>query len=201
MKTYRVKRYIFVFNKNSDALIRSYEITRLNLNEIRRLFRQKPRDPMYYCYPITEKEAPYFQKKYGNRFYFKKYVYFLDCASIERKTKPVGRILSLEFTKIKGNRPIRLLSVYKTKSDKHVRSYELPHFNLREVRRAFGQKTGDKVYYVYPITEKEAPYFRKKYGKRFYFKSREYFLETKVPNRLRIRNMNHHFCKTSAETK
>ncbi len=79
--------------------------------------------------------------------------------------------------KMKWFRVRRLLRVFDKNSDKHIRSYELPHFNLKEVQKVFGQEIGDLMYYVYPITEKEAPYFRKKYGRRFYFKRCDYFLD------------------------
>ncbi len=71
----------------------------------------------------------------------------------------------------------RMLRVFDKKSDKHIRSIELPNFNLKEVQKVFGQEVGDLMYYVYTITEKEAPYFRKEYGYRFHLKKYEYCLD------------------------
>lgn len=82
MKWFRVRRILYTFKKDSGKLVRQYELPHFNLREIQKLFAQQPGDLMYYSYPITKKEAPYFRKKYGKRFHFKKHEYFLDC---ERK--------------------------------------------------------------------------------------------------------------------
>jgi hypothetical protein len=79
--------------------------------------------------------------------------------------------------KMKWFRVRRLLRVFDKNSDKHISSHELPHFKLKEMQKVFGQEVGDLMYYVYPITEKEAFYFRKKYGRRFHFRKYEYFLD------------------------
>lgn len=72
----------------------------------------------------------------------------------------------------------RLISVYDKKTEKHVCNYELAGFKLKEVQILFNQPPNDPMYYCYNITKKEAQYFRKKYGRRFHFRKREYFLET-----------------------
>ena len=74
----RVRRLVSAYDKKTDKFVRDYELTNLNVNEVQKLFNQNSGDPMYYCYCITEKEAPYFRKKYGYRFYFSKWVYFLE---------------------------------------------------------------------------------------------------------------------------
>lgn len=83
--------------------------------------------------------------------------------------------------KISKSRPKvrRLLSVYDKKTEKHVRDYELITFKLKEIQKLFNQSSNDPMYYCYRITEKVAPYFRKKYGRHFHFRKREYFLETR----------------------
>lgn len=73
----------------------------------------------------------------------------------------------------------RVIYVFEKKSEEFVRSYELKNFKLSEVQKLFNQKSGDPMYYAYRITEKEAGYFRKKYSRRFHFKKREYFLDTR----------------------
>lgn len=73
----RVRRLLSVFDKKTEKLIRDYELKNVNLSKMQKVFNQDPTDPMYYCYQITEKEAPYFRKKYGRRFHFKKREYFL----------------------------------------------------------------------------------------------------------------------------
>jgi hypothetical protein len=82
MKWFPVRRVMLVFNKETDVLVRRYELSSFKLKEIQRVFNQEPGDLMYYVYRITENEAPYFRKKYGRRFHFKKYEYCLEC---ERK--------------------------------------------------------------------------------------------------------------------
>ncbi len=84
MKRYRVRRVMLVFRRDTDALVRRHQLPHFNLKEIKKLFGQPPGDfLMYYSYPITKNEAPYFRKKYGRRFHFKKNEYFLDCERIE----------------------------------------------------------------------------------------------------------------------
>ena len=73
----------------------------------------------------------------------------------------------------------RLIYVFDKKTEKFVCSYELANFNLKEVQTLFNQKSEAPMYYAYKITEKEASYFRKKYGRRFHFRKREYFLDTR----------------------
>lgn len=72
----------------------------------------------------------------------------------------------------------RLLAAYDKKTEKHICDYELTSFRIKEVQKVFNQPPNDPMYYCYHVTENEAPYFRKKYGRRFYFKKRQYFLET-----------------------
>jgi len=74
----RVRRLIYVFEKKTEKFIRAYELTSFNLKEVQKVFNQKSKDPMFYAYQITEKEAPYFRRKFGRRFHFRKREYFLD---------------------------------------------------------------------------------------------------------------------------
>lgn len=83
MKWFRVRRVILVFSKETDELVHRYELSNFKLKEVQKVFGQEPGDLMYYVYRITEKEAPYFRKKYGRRFHFKKYEYCLECERIE----------------------------------------------------------------------------------------------------------------------
>lgn len=64
-------------------------------------------------------------------------------------------------------------------TEKFIRADELTSLNLKEVQKLFNQASDDPMYYAYQITEKQAPYFRTKYGRRFHFRKREYFLETR----------------------
>lgn len=79
MKWFQVERLVGVFDKKTDRYIRTYKLSPFNLKEVQKIFGQEPGNLMYYCYPITEREAPYFRKKYGLRFHFKKHEYFLEC--------------------------------------------------------------------------------------------------------------------------
>ena len=162
MKWFPVRRMLRVFDKKSDKHIRSFELPNFSLKEVQKVFGQEVGDLMYFVYTITDKEVPYFRKKYGYRFHFKKYEYCLDCERITKRKRPRVR---------------RLFAIYDKKTEIFIRDYELTNFNLGEMQKLFSQD--DPMHYCYRITEKEAPYFRKKYGRRFFFKKKEYFLETR----------------------
>ena len=71
----------------------------------------------------------------------------------------------------------RLLLAFSKKTDALVHKYELRNFKLKEAQKLFGEEPWDPMYCSYVITEKEAPYFRTKYGRRFNFKKYEYCLD------------------------
>lgn len=75
-----LKRLITIFKKGDDESLKDeIELLCPNLSELQSLFSIDSDNPMYDCYEITEKEAPYFEDKFKIQLDLEKYIYYLEC--------------------------------------------------------------------------------------------------------------------------
>ena len=80
-KLYKLDRYITLFDKYSEDLKMEIPLPRgIDLRELQALFNEIKENPMYDCYRITPKEAPYFKNKIEHKFNFELYEYFLEAS-------------------------------------------------------------------------------------------------------------------------
>jgi hypothetical protein len=76
----KVKRLITVFEKGDDEFLKDeIELSNPSLPELQSLFSIDSDNPMYDCFEITEKEAPYFKEKFNIQIDLNKYIYYLEC--------------------------------------------------------------------------------------------------------------------------
>ena len=80
-KLYKTNRYITLFDKYSEDLKMEIPLPEdIDLRELQALFNEIEENPMYDCYRITPKEAPYFKNKIEHKFNFELYEYFLEAS-------------------------------------------------------------------------------------------------------------------------
>ena len=75
-----VKRLITVFEKGDDEFLKDeIELSSPILSELQSLFSVGSDNPMYDCFEITIKEAPYFKDRFNIQLNLEKYIYYLEC--------------------------------------------------------------------------------------------------------------------------
>ncbi|WP_456077465.1 DUF7683 domain-containing protein [Endozoicomonas gorgoniicola] len=66
------------FSNETEKLINEFPLSGVPLSKMQSLFGRPSEDPMYYCYPIDEEKAAFFQRFFGIEFNFDQYCYFLE---------------------------------------------------------------------------------------------------------------------------
>ena len=75
-KVIRVLRW---YEKDGDALIGEKLLNNINLSELQRLFGEPKNNLMFECYPITQLQARFLQRRLKQSFDLSSYAYFLEC--------------------------------------------------------------------------------------------------------------------------
>lgn len=66
------------FSNKTEKLVDEFSLLGVPLSKLQSIFGCSRDDPMYYCYPIDEEKAVFFQCFFGIEFNFDQYCYFLE---------------------------------------------------------------------------------------------------------------------------
>lgn len=76
---HKIIRLITWFDKQSEDFKGQLELGEIPVEELQTLFGESSENPMYDCYPITPKNASFFQELAQQDLRFDVYNYFLEC--------------------------------------------------------------------------------------------------------------------------
>jgi len=78
-----VKRYIREYDKKTECLVGEYIIEKISLKDLQDLFRVPADNPMYDCYPITERELTALLPYISDPHIYTKGDLMLECDDID----------------------------------------------------------------------------------------------------------------------
>ena len=76
---HKIIRLITWFDKQREELTGKLELGEIPVEKLQTLFGESSENPMYDCYPITPKNASFFQDLAKQDLRFDLYDYFLEC--------------------------------------------------------------------------------------------------------------------------
>jgi hypothetical protein len=77
----KILRYITFYEKDpSEDLIGEYELNKITIQDLEKLFGKQSNDPMFYaCYPLYKEHVDYIEAITNVKLYLEKFDYFIEC--------------------------------------------------------------------------------------------------------------------------
>jgi len=78
-----IKRVLRWYQKNpGDELVGEAEMQEVSLTDLQKLFEIQLDDPMYECYPVTQKHIEYLRQHIDAEIDITKHDYFVECDAV-----------------------------------------------------------------------------------------------------------------------